>query len=231
MSTAGQKSRKLASKVLVNLLAACPPQPTSAGGNEDEWESDDETGGTSVADPGGRDVRDVITETLVSYFPISDVAQIADDSIKPLLPFLLSALTGSNAAEVTPTAQRLLGVATSLPSDALARIAVAMAGALIRAYALVKALPAGRESLLLALTCLTERVPAVLKVFTPQLTSIYVRGMGDSEHSVRARAGTAMSSLLPLVSRIDGILSSYCTLLRSSAEAGRFDVLDSLRGM
>jgi len=226
--TAGKDSRKLGMQTLLALLSLCPQHP-SEGSSEVSGEED------RFADEAGADVRDLAVEELVSSVAkikgmqnsasqqlgssgqavrvASRAEEIADECIKPLLPLLASPMAGGAAP-----AQRLLRLIDALPEAVVSRAAVAIAGPLIRAYSThLRSRADARATTLLALKTLTSRAPAPVKVFVPQLLSTYFRGLGDVEARVRSRAVAAIDGLLPSLSRAEGILSSFSTLLHSSS--------------
>ena len=119
-------------------------------------------------------------------------AECVADCVEPLLPALLLPLsqTPNAAARASERLEKLL---LALPLSALTKVVVRGTGCMIRALSDADAVarmaapgsgwaePRGRAALLGTLHALVLRAGGgVLRVFVPQLTSIYVRALGDT---------------------------------------------------
>ena len=125
-------------------------------------------------------------------------AECVANCVEPLLPALLLPLsqTPNSAARASERLEKLL---LALPMSALTKVVVRVTGCMIRAFSDADAVarmaascsgwaePCGRAALLGTLHELVVRAGGgVLRVFVPQLTSIYVRALGDThgEHAL-----------------------------------------------
>lgn len=201
---ASPERQKDATSTLLSLLAAEGGTHGSEGSEASEQDD-------------GVDTRGIIMEVLISSFRKTSTAEIID--IRPLLPHLLSGLTRQGNTDI---ASGLMCLVMAMPETAVARVAVPIAGPLIRASmgsSSQKSAPPDRHAIFLALSCLVERAPVQMKVFVPQLQSTFFRGLSDSDDRVARQAATALERLLPLGPRAESLLAGFVGLLRLEASA------------
>ncbi|KAJ2827489.1 translational activator of GCN4, partial [Coemansia erecta] len=80
--------------------------------------------------------------------------------------------------------------------------------------------PNVKAAILSTLGLLLAQVPALMRPFLPQLQRTFVRGLSESDDTVRRRAAAALAALIPLQTRLDPLVSELTAGIKQTEDQG-----------
>lgn len=143
----------------------------------------------------------------------------APNASEPFTRIFIEGLLCGNAERAEQAALGIAELVEYSSARCLGGTAVKFAGPLIRVMSArfpwqVKA------AVLKALSALLRKASGTIRTFVPQMQSIFVKCIGDSRLLVRKRACLALGALLPLQTRLSGLLNDLLSLGENSVLSG-----------
>ncbi len=149
-------------------------------------------------------------------------------AVEPLLNIFIHGLMNGSPLLREQSADGIGELASMCPLNNLKPYLIKTTGPLIRVVG--DRFPSDVKSAILnTLTVLLDKGNVALKAFAPQLQTTFVKSLNDSSKTVRTKAADALGKLMPLVTRVDPLVTELSqSIVTSESNAIKSSIFEGL---